>query len=148
MGLSGKDRGYHSLAWLHYGYLQLGQFDKAAALLKEMIEYNYDQTASNSYLIMMQNQHRIESGVWPDSLEFQGFHLLSGTYVPIEPNQEGHLWSQQLGLFLGVHNKTLRFFTADGELVPTPEETAEQAQQQGQKLADKLRELGVNPDEL
>ncbi|MEO1395034.1 MAG: Uma2 family endonuclease [Cyanobacteria bacterium J06634_5] len=84
----------------------------------------------------------------PDSLEFQGFHLLSGTYEPIEPNQEGHLWSQQLGLFLGVHNKTLRFFTADGERVLTPEETAEQAQQQGQKLADKLRELGVNPDEL
>ena len=71
MGLSGKDRGYHSMAWLHYGYLQLGQYDKAAELMKEMISYNYDNTASNSYLIMMQNQHRIESGSWPDSLEFQ-----------------------------------------------------------------------------
>ena len=71
MGLSGKDRGYHSMAWLHYGYLQLGQYDKAADLMSEMISYNYDNTASNSYLIMMQNQHRIESGSWPDSLEFQ-----------------------------------------------------------------------------
>jgi hypothetical protein len=30
------DNVYHSLEWLHYDYLQMGQFEKAAVLLKEM----------------------------------------------------------------------------------------------------------------
>ena len=70
-GLSGRARGYHSLAWLHYGYLQLGQYEKAADLLRQMIEFHGESTADESYLIMMQNQQRIESGEWPESLEFQ-----------------------------------------------------------------------------
>ncbi len=63
-GLTGSDRGYHSMAWLHYGYLQQGNYDKAGQLMKEMISYNLDSTASLAYTIMMQNQQRIESGEW------------------------------------------------------------------------------------
>jgi tetratricopeptide (TPR) repeat protein len=70
-GLSGKERGYHSMAWLHYGYLQQGRYDKAADLLAEMISYRSDSTYSPDYLIMMQNQQRIESGEWPDHIEPQ-----------------------------------------------------------------------------
>jgi Uma2 family endonuclease len=77
----------------------------------------------------------------PESLEFQGFHLVDGQYAPIPPNPAGHLWSQQLGLYLGVQARTLRFFTVDGELVLTPEEAND-------RLAAKLRELGVDPDAL
>ncbi|MEQ8925969.1 MAG: hypothetical protein RLO81_09175 [Fulvivirga sp.] len=66
--LDGNARGYHSYAWLHYGYLQQGNYDKAADMLKDMIGYHYDSTGSKSYLIMMQNQQRIESGQWPESL--------------------------------------------------------------------------------
>lgn len=69
--LNGKARGYHSMAWLHYGHLQLGNYDKATAILEEMINYHADGTSSKSYLIMMQNQHRIEAGTWPEKLEFQ-----------------------------------------------------------------------------
>jgi Uma2 family endonuclease len=58
----------------------------------------------------------------PVSLEFQGFHLVDGTYQPLEPNPQGHLWSQQLELFLGIHQRELRFFTVEGDLIPTPEE--------------------------
>ncbi len=61
----------------------------------------------------------------PDSLEFQGFHLLDGTYHPLAPDPQGHLWSQQLGLFLGIYQQKLRFFTPDGKLVATPEEELE-----------------------
>ncbi|MEO1353891.1 MAG: Uma2 family endonuclease, partial [Cyanobacteria bacterium J06635_15] len=39
-----------------------------------------------------------------------------------------------------------RFFDPQGQLVPTPEETAHQAQQRSERLAQKLRELGVDPD--
>lgn len=103
----------------------------------------------------------------PDSLEFEGFHLLDGAYHMLPPNEHGWLWSHQLQLYLGVHENQLRFFTPDGELVPTPEESAEAANQQveaanqqieterqraeaerqrSENLAAKLRELGIDPD--
>ena len=66
----------------------------------------------------------------PESLEFQGFTLISGKYQPIEPNEQGLLWSEQLGLFLGIYEDKLRYFNPDRELVPTPEEAASQERQQ------------------
>jgi Uma2 family endonuclease len=90
----------------------------------------------------------------PESREFQGFTLISGQYQPITPNAQGRLWSQQLGLYLGLSANKLRYFTPEGELVPTPAEAAQQAEtqveqerQKSAKLAAKLRELGINPDE-
>ncbi len=98
----------------------------------------------------------------PDSLEFAGFHLIDGEYQPLEPNEQGWLWSQQLQLHLGIHQQQLRFFTAEEELVPTPEEVAiqetqkaeqatqkaEQATQKADRLAAKLRELNIDPDTI
>lgn len=68
----------------------------------------------------------------PFTLEFQGFTLISGTYQPITPNEQGWLYSEQLELYLGLHERKLRYFTPDGELVPTPEESAIQERQQTQ----------------
>ncbi|UXP31511.1 hypothetical protein N6H18_14255 [Reichenbachiella agarivorans] len=70
-GLDDKARGYHSYAWLHYGYLQQGRFEDARQLLADMQTYtqNADTRAAKSYLIIMQNAQRVESGQWPDSLE-------------------------------------------------------------------------------
>lgn len=89
----------------------------------------------------------------PHNLEFQGFHLVDGAYQALEPNEAGHLWSQQLGLFLGVQDQKLRFFTPEGVLVPTPEEfaTAESqranaAQEKNERLIAQLRSLGIEPD--
>ena len=61
----------------------------------------------------------------PYSLEFAGFYLIHGKYQPVEPNENGHLWSQELGLYLGIVQGLLRYFTSTGSLVPTPEESAE-----------------------
>ncbi|NJK39131.1 MAG: hypothetical protein HC835_17385 [Oscillatoriales cyanobacterium RM2_1_1] len=41
----------------------------------------------------------------------------------------GGLWSKQLQLFLGVHERKLKFFSPEGELVPTLEEAAKAEQQ-------------------
>jgi Putative restriction endonuclease len=101
----------------------------------------------------------------PHSLEFQGFHLVDGAYEAIQPNDQGYLWSQQLGLYLGVQGQRLRYFAPNGELMPTPEESAEQAmaessrlqaeaaqqqaaaeRQRNAQLVAKLRELGVELD--
>ena len=77
----------------------------------------------------------------PESLEFEGFALVRGQYEAIPPNDAGHRWSQQLELYLGIRDRQLRFFTAEGKLVPTPEEFAN-------RLAAKLRELNIDPDSL
>ncbi len=77
----------------------------------------------------------------PYSLEFEGFHLVDGTYQAIVATEQGWRWSQQLGLYLGIHQQQLRFFTSAGQLVPTPEE-------QNEKMAAKLRELGIDPDQV
>ena len=112
----------------------------------------------------------------PYNLEFAGFHLVDGNYQPIEPNPQGWLWSQQLNLYLGVQDNKLRYFTPEGQLVPTPEELAqqeaqradqeaqradqeaqraeqeaqraEQEVQRAERLAAKLRELNIDPDSL
>ena len=90
----------------------------------------------------------------PHSLEFQGFHLVDGSYQPLAANGQGWLWSQQLGLYLGVQGQQLRFFTAEGDLVPSAEESAilerqraEAAQQEAERLRAKLRALGIDPDQ-
>jgi Uma2 family endonuclease len=84
----------------------------------------------------------------PDTLEFAGFHLVDGKYQPLEPNSQGYLWSQQLNLYLGIHQGLLRFFTPLGELVPTPEEVAEHQSHRAERLAAKLRELNIDPDTI
>lgn len=91
----------------------------------------------------------------PYALEFAGFHLVDGQYQILAPSPQGWLWSQQLGLYLGIHAEQLRFFTAEGQLVPTTTEVAELAQQQlederqqKERLAAKLRELDIDPDIL
>ncbi|HIK45225.1 MAG TPA: hypothetical protein IGR64_10100 [Leptolyngbyaceae cyanobacterium M65_K2018_010] len=70
-------------------------------------------------------------------------------------NEQGRLWSQQLELYLGVERHRLRFFSPEGNLITTPEEAAtqeqhqaEQARQRADRLAAKVRELGVDPDSV
>ncbi|MDJ0598413.1 MAG: Uma2 family endonuclease [Crocosphaera sp.] len=98
----------------------------------------------------------------PVSLEFQGFTLIRGKYQPIEPNEQGWLWSEELGLYLGVYGDKLRYFQENGIIVPTPQEAsieaenraneaenkAMQEKEKAEKLAAKLRELGINPDDI
>jgi GAF domain-containing protein len=54
-------------------------------------------------------------------------------YVRIEPDERGWLWSDRLGLYLGVKDGRLRYFTAEGLLVPTPEEGEEQERQRAEQ---------------
>ena len=69
----------------------------------------------------------------PDTLEFKGFELLGGRYQELAPNEAGWLWSPQLELYLGVYNSKLRLFTPQGELIPTPEEAAQQERQRAEQ---------------
>lgn len=95
----------------------------------------------------------------PDTLEFVGFSLVRGQYQPIDPTESGRLWSEQLGLYLGVYERQLRYFTPDGAIVLTPSEAAtqtqeqlestqeqlESAQEQIEQLKAQLKQLGIDP---
>jgi hypothetical protein len=53
-------------------------------------------------------------------------------------------WSEQLELYLGIHERKLRFFTREGQLVPTLEEAVIAEQQranQEQQRADQAEAL-------
>lgn len=103
----------------------------------------------------------------PYTLEFAGFQLNYRQYQEIIPNEQGWLWSNELQLYLGILNEQLRFFTPDGDLVPTPEEAesisnqrtqqaqaeaqaerqrAETERQRANRLLQKLQELGIDPE--
>lgn len=57
-------RGYHSLAWLHYGLLQQGQYAKAEQILNDMLAHvPKDPTkGARGYLLGMQSRQLAESG--------------------------------------------------------------------------------------
>lgn len=125
---------------------------------------------------MYQSMFRTPEYFWfsPVTQEFAGFRLVNRWYEAIPADEQGRRWSEVLGLYLGVVEGSLRYFEADGTLVLGPEETAlrereraeqaellvdqerhrveqtqlqlDQERQHVERLAQRLRELGINPD--
>ncbi|MEZ2233673.1 Uma2 family endonuclease [Microcoleus sp.] len=108
----------------------------------------------------------------PSSL--RGWELINRRYQSLSPNQQGRLYCESLGLWLGIwegqiensQGNWLRFFDNDGNLVLMRDEAETQRaelerqqkeeaiqqleieKQQKERLAAKLRELGIDPDEI
>ncbi|MEI6330028.1 MAG: Uma2 family endonuclease [Pseudanabaena sp. ELA645] len=94
----------------------------------------------------------------PGTLEFAGFRLDINKYQPIIPNVQGWLWSETIGFFLGIHDRQLRYFSLEGVLLPTPQESAKsetmkanqaiqvanQARAELQELQEKIKLLGIS----
>lgn len=99
---------------------------------------------------LYQSRFRTPEYFWfsPETLEIAGFRLVGQTYEPIVPTTSGWLWSETLTLYLGIYNQQLRYFNSEGELVLSPQEAAERAQQQAERLAAQLRSLGIEPEEI
>ena len=99
---------------------------------------------------LYEERFRTQEYFWfsPDTLELAGFKLIDGKYMSIKSNSSNLLWSNVLGLYLGLKGDKLRYFDAEERLVLTPEEVALQEQNRSAILAEKLRELGIDPDEL
>ena len=96
-------------------------------LIVEILSPTTAKTDRETKKELYQDTFRTPEYFWfdPYTLEFVGFYLIHGKYQPVEPNEKGHLWSEELGLYLGIEDGLLRYFTADGTLIPTPEESAE-----------------------
>lgn len=137
-------------------------------LIIELLSNSTAQIDKTVKKTLYQNRFRTPEYFWfdPEDLEFSGFRLVGEQYQSIAPNEQGWLWSEVLNLYLGVRAGELRYFTSEGLLVSTPEETAEQerlraeqerqlremAQQQAEQerlraeqLAEQLRSLGIDP---
>lgn len=94
----------------------------------------------------------------PATRELQGWHLCNTHYEPLLPNAQGLIWSRVLelhlglweGIYQGEAGTWVRFYDAEGNLVPLPEEELarllEAERQRAERLAQKLRELGVEPE--
>ena len=81
-----------------------------------------------------------------DPLSLQGWRLNPGKgYEPLVPNEQGWLWSETLGFWVGLWEGVitrepatgtcawLRFYDCEDRLVPLPEETAQQEAKQAQE---------------
>ena len=84
----------------------------------------------------------------PETGEFAGFRLQLDQYLPIEPNNQGWLWSEVLGLFLGVRDQQLRYFSIEGLVLPTPQEAIQIEVAKGLVLVEqeRLRTLAIEQD--
>jgi len=82
----------------------------------------------------------------PFSQEFIGYHLQGVHYAEVKSDIEGKIFSPVTGLFLAVREEWLRWFTPEGEIIPTPQESAEhehqraEAEQQRAEEAEQLLE--------
>lgn len=138
-----------------------------------IIELLSDSTAKTDRGLkkeLYQNRFRTPEYFWfsPDSLEIEGFRLVGNQYEAIAPSPQGWLWSGVLNLYLGVDQEQLRYFTATGNRVPTPQESAaveeqraeqehqraeqehqqaEQERQRAERLVAQLRALGIEEDD-
>lgn len=118
---------------------------------------NVDRTLKKE---LYQDRFRTPEYFWfsPETMELEGYRLDDGKYEPIIPDENNFYWSESLGLFLGIYDDKLRYFSCsqrafgiERKLIPTPAESALQAQaealdakQRVSELEAKLRELGVN----
>ena len=122
-------------SWVVWG--EQGKYPNVIVEILSDSTANIDRTKKK---ILYQNTFRTPNYFWfdPNTLELQGFTILEGQYQAISANDRGYLWSEQLGLYLGIFERKLRYFTADGQLVPTPQEAElKQRQAKEQILVEK-----------
>ena len=96
-----------------------------------------------------------------ESGSLEGWRLdASQRYQSLAANERGWLWCESLKLWLGTWEGSirrepptgtcqwLRFYDPQERLVLLQEEIAEQERQRAERLAERLRAAGINPDEV
>lgn len=86
----------------------------------------------------------------------EAFEFDETRYERMETNDHGHFVIAEMEMALGLWRATyfrvelpwLRWFDPDGTLLPSADERAEQERDRAERLAAKLREMGINPDEV
>jgi Uma2 family endonuclease len=84
--------------------------------------------------------------------QMQVFALQAGHYVELNLS-EPKVWMEEIelglgiweGEYKGINRLWLRWYDAEGNWIPTDAERAERAEQRAEYLAQRLRELGIEP---
>ncbi|GGG59761.1 tetratricopeptide repeat protein [Bizionia arctica] len=68
--LDNNARGYHAYHWLEYGYLQIGEFEKAKQMVLDMESYAKETPSdrTNMYLAFLKGTYLVESNQWDSSI--------------------------------------------------------------------------------
>lgn len=91
----------------------------------------------------------------PETGKLEGFRLADRFYRPIEPDEHGRLWSEQLGVSFGVwrgvvehrEGDWVRLYRPDGSLVPSKDERIEVERQRAEAAEVELARLRALLDE-
>jgi len=86
----------------------------------------------------------------PETRTLEGLRLAGRFYQPIQPDENGRLWSEQLGVLIGLWHGIVegreydwvRLFRPDGTLEPTSEEAEETKDAEIARLRALLEERG------
>ncbi len=114
----------------------------------------YAAMGVNEYFVYDPNSRSYWIRQWRDHNRLVGWrrNSNSGEYELVAKDETGRLWSEVLASWLVVEPEGLRLYTTDGQLRLTEAEALQreiEAERQVKlKLAQKLRELGYNPEEL
>jgi Uma2 family endonuclease len=84
------------------------------------------------------------------------YRHIENRFELVSPNERGHFSIQSLGVELGIWQGRyqnlelpwLRWWDSQGQLLLSGDERAEQEHQRAERLAAKLRELGVDPETI
>ncbi|MFQ3613724.1 MAG: Uma2 family endonuclease [Cyanobacteriota bacterium] len=115
--------------------------------------WDYARAGVEEYVIF---DRRFQRGVWLD--EVLGYRLKQGIYLPLTPDEEGLIWSEQTGLKMGLQEGQVLLVDAQtGDKLPTAQEwetlalkerqRADQERERAERLAQQLLALGLTPVE-
>ena len=126
--------------------------DKTPDVVIELLSESTIATDKGAKKLIYQDRMHVPEYFWYDPFnpsDWQGFQLQGGTYRTIAADDQGRRASEILGLSLvpiagsykGVEATWLRWARADGTLLPTAEERAEQ--QKALEIARNLLSMGM-----
>jgi Uma2 family endonuclease len=127
----------------------------------------YEAMGVREYFVFDPNKRSFWTGQWRKYNRLIGWRKNkgSGQYELIEKAADGRLWSEELASWLVIEGNNLQLYTPDGQLRLTEAEAktqlvemearraemearrADAATLKAQQLAEKLRKLGVDPEE-
>jgi len=107
----------------------------------------YQAMGVNEYFVFDPNTRTFWTGQWRSYKRLTGWRkdAVSGQYELMDKDTDGRLWSEELQSWLVVEGNDLQLYTADGQLRLTE---AEAKTRRADRLAEMLRKLGHNPDDL
>jgi Uma2 family endonuclease len=117
-------------------------------VIVELLSNSTEKVDRTTKKQLYQDNFRTPEYFWfhPETLELAGFRLADSAYRSILGDARDWRYSEQLGLYLGVHEGQLRYFSPEGELIPTLEERVQQGirmVEDAQTRADQEHERAV-----